>query len=117
MIASLKRLSKAIKKSKEKVRSEISNKMKIGRVKLAKAKKLKKLIKAKNFIKFKFKKIMLLSKVVFKAKFFLILEARLVFIQLKKAFTNTPIFHYFDLKYYIYIEINISGYTIGGVLS
>ena len=48
---------------------------------------------------------------------FLILEARLVFTQLRQAFVEAPILHYFDLKSHIRIETNISGYAISGVLS
>ena len=43
---------------------------------------------------------------------FLIFEARLAFTKLRKAFIKVLIFHCFDLDYYIYIEINASGYAI-----
>ena len=48
---------------------------------------------------------------------YLTLKARLAFIQLKKAFTKAPILWHFDLKCYIRIETDASGYAIGGVLS
>lgn len=48
---------------------------------------------------------------------FLTLEAKLVFLQLKHAFTKAPILYYFDSKRYIRIEINAFGYVIGSILS
>ena len=44
-------------------------------------------------------------------------KAKLAFIQLRQAFIETPIFHYFDPKSYIQIETNVSGYAISDVLS
>ena len=44
-------------------------------------------------------------------------KARLAFTQLRQAFVEAPILHHFDLKSYIRIEIDISGYVIGGILS
>lgn len=46
---------------------------------------------------------------------FLTFNTRLSFTQLKKAFTKTWIFQYFDLKYYIQIETNIAYYIIGSI--
>ena len=48
---------------------------------------------------------------------FLILEAKLAFIQLQQVFTKAPIFRYFDPKSHILIETNASYYTIGDILS
>lgn len=48
---------------------------------------------------------------------FLIVEAKLAFIQLRQAFTKAFISHYFDSKYYIRIKTDASGYIIGGNLS
>ena len=44
-------------------------------------------------------------------------DAKISFTQLKKAFTKAPIFCHFDLKCHIQIEIDASGYAIGGVLT
>ena len=44
-------------------------------------------------------------------------KAKKTFTHLQKAFTKIPIFQHFDLKYYIYIEIDALGYAIGGLLS
>ena len=44
-------------------------------------------------------------------------KARLAFIQLRQAFVEAPILHYFDPESHIRIEIDVSGYAIGGVLS
>ena len=48
---------------------------------------------------------------------FLTLGTREAFNQLKQAFTKAPILRHFDPEYHIWIEINLSGYAIGGVLS
>ena len=48
---------------------------------------------------------------------FLTPKVRKVFNYLRQAFTKVPIFRYFDLKYHIRIETNISDYFIGAVLS
>ena len=48
---------------------------------------------------------------------FLILKARLAFIQLRQPFVKAPILHYFDPENHIWIETDASNYTIGGVLS
>ena len=48
---------------------------------------------------------------------FLTLKASLAFTQLRKAFIDAPIRHFFDPKRYIWIKTNALGYTIGGVLS
>ena len=48
---------------------------------------------------------------------YLIFNAKQALIQLRQAFTKALIFWHFDLKYYIRIETNASGYAIGGVLS
>lgn len=48
---------------------------------------------------------------------FLISESKLVFTQLRQVFIKVPILYYFDPECHIKIETNVSGYTIGGVLS
>ena len=48
---------------------------------------------------------------------FLIPNTRRVFTQLRQAFTKAPILWHFDYEQYIRIEINASGYAIGGVFS
>ena len=48
---------------------------------------------------------------------FFIPKARLMFIQLKQAFIKAAIFYHFDPKCHIWIEIDASGYAIGGILS
>ena len=45
------------------------------------------------------------------------LEVRLLFTQLRKAFTKALIFWHFDPECHVRIETNMSGYTIGRVLS
>ena len=48
---------------------------------------------------------------------FLILETKLAFNELKKAFFKALLLHYFDLEYHIRTEMDVSGYAIGEVLS
>lgn len=48
---------------------------------------------------------------------FLTLEARLLFIKLKQAFINVPIFHHFDLKYNIWIKTDVLDNVINEILS
>ena len=48
---------------------------------------------------------------------FLTLEAKLVFLRLRQAFTKVPILHHFDPERYIRMETDASGYAIGGILS
>ena len=48
---------------------------------------------------------------------FLISNAKKAFNYLKQAFIKASILEHFDLKSYIWIKINISGYIIGGVLN
>ena len=48
---------------------------------------------------------------------FFTLRARLAFIKLKQAFVKTSILNYFNPECHICIEIDISGYSIGGVFS
>ena len=48
---------------------------------------------------------------------FLTPNIRMTFNHLYLVFTKTPILWHFDLKYHIWIEINILGYAIGGVLN
>ena len=43
--------------------------------------------------------------------------AKRAFTQLSQAFTEAPILQHFDLECHIWIEIDVSGYSIGGVLS
>ena len=44
-------------------------------------------------------------------------KARLAFTQLRQTFIKAPILYYFDSESHIRIEINVSGYAIGGILS
>ena len=48
---------------------------------------------------------------------FFISKARLAFTKLRQVFIEAPIFHYFNLKYYIWNETGKSGYAIGRILS
>ena len=48
---------------------------------------------------------------------FLTSGTRLAFTELRQAFVKTPIFYYFEPERYIRVEIDVSGYAIGGVLS
>ena len=63
------------------------------------------------------KRSSLTSKNLNKATSYLTPKARLAFTQLRKTFTNAPILRHFDPECHIQIEIDISGYAIGGVLS
>ena len=44
-------------------------------------------------------------------------KARLAFTKLRQVFVKTLIFYHFDLEYYIQIETNVSGYSIGEIFS
>ena len=44
-------------------------------------------------------------------------DAKRAFTQLRQAFTKAPILRHFDPECHIRIEIDASGYAIGGVLS
>ena len=44
-------------------------------------------------------------------------EAKLAFLRLKHAFIEVPILHHFDPEQYIWIETDVSGYAIVGILS
>ena len=48
---------------------------------------------------------------------FLTPNTKEIFNQLRQVFTKALILQYFDLKCYIRIETNVSGYTLGEVLS
>ena len=48
---------------------------------------------------------------------FLTPGAKLAFTKLRQAFIKAPILHYFDPEHHIQVETDVSGYTIGGVLS
>ena len=48
---------------------------------------------------------------------FLSLRAKLAFTKLRQAFFKALIFHYFNPKCHIQIEMDVSGYTISRVLS
>ena len=63
------------------------------------------------------KKSSLHTRSIVEAMSYLTPAAKAAFIQLKKLFTRAFILSYFDLKYYIWIKIIVSGYTISGVLS
>ena len=70
-------------------------------------KKGRKTFKSKNLCKSK--KTVILD--------FLTLRAKIAFTELRQAFFKAPILHHFDPEYYNRIEMNESGYAIGGVLS
>ena len=70
-------------------------------------KKVQKLSKSKNLSK---------SKKTLESNFF-IFRARLAFIKLWKIFIKAPIFYHFDSEHHIRIEMDVSNYTIHGVLS
>ena len=70
-------------------------------------KKVQKLSKFKNLSK---------SKKIVRLDFFTS-GAKLAFTKLRQAFIKALILHHFDLERYIQIEINISGYAIGRILS
>ena len=61
------------------------------------------------------------SKNLFKSKKmelgFLTSGARIAFTKLRQSFIKAPIFHYFNPKPHIKIEIDVSSYVIGRVLS
>ena len=44
-------------------------------------------------------------------------DAKMAFDQLRQAFTEAPIFQYFDPEWYIRVKTDTSGYAIGGILS
>lgn len=48
---------------------------------------------------------------------FLTFSAKKTFNHLQQIFIKALIFQYFDFKYYIQIEINLSSYIIGKILS
>lgn len=54
---------------------------------------------------------------LFKATGFPISKASTTFFLLKQAFTKTPIFQHFDLKYHIRIKTNALSYVIDRVLN
>ena len=75
-----------------------------------------KTIKSKILIKSKNHDISLNSRNKKAGTGFFIPKARLAFTQLRQAFVEAPIVYHFDLKSYIWIETDASGYAIGGVL-
>ena len=48
---------------------------------------------------------------------FLTYGARMAFIKLRQVFINAPILQHFNPEGHIWIEIDVSGYAIGGVLN
>ena len=76
-------------------------------------KKSPKMTKSKNL--FKSKKLSKLKKIV-RLDFFTP-KARLVFTELRQTFIEAPILHHLDLKCYIQVETDISGYAISEVSS
>ncbi len=48
---------------------------------------------------------------------FLTSNIRQAFIKLRQAFIKVQILNYLDLKYYIYIKIEVFGYVIDKILS
>ena len=83
------------------------------------------LIKGKNWAKTTKSKIMITSKNHDFPKSrtkkagpgFFTPKIRLAFTLLKQVFIEAPILHYFDPESYIQIEIDVSGYAIGGLLN
>ena len=63
------------------------------------------------------KRSLLTSKNSNKATGYLIPKARLAFTQLRKAFIKALILQHFDPKCHIWIETDVSGYAIDGVLN
>ena len=63
----------------------------------------------------RFKKLSKFKKII--GSDFFILRAELAFIELRQTFIKTPIFYHFDLECHIQVEMDVSGYTIGGVFS
>ena len=57
------------------------------------------------------------SKKTLRSSDFLTLRTKLVFTKLRQVFFKTPILYHFDSKRHIWIETDLSRYTIGGVLS
>ncbi len=49
--------------------------------------------------------------------FFLTVDARRAFTELKQAFVEAPILNHFDPKHHIWIMTDASDYAIGGILS
>ena len=72
------------------------------------AKSKKKLSKSENLSNFDVKK---------NGPSFITLNTRIAFNYSWLTFTKAPILQYFDLEYYIWIEINRSSYVIDGILS
>ena len=62
-------------------------------------------------------KLPLTSKNSNRATDYLTSNAKRAFTQLRQAFTKAPILQHFDPEYHIRIQIDVSGYAIGGVLS
>ena len=90
--------------------------------KLSKGLKLSKSGNSKGKILTKFKKLSKIGNLPnFDAKkaslSFLTLEARPIFNHLQLTFIEAPILQYFDPEYHIWIETDVLGYAIGGVLS
>ncbi len=52
-----------------------------------------------------------------KSRMFFTSRTRKVFIKLRQTFVEAPILNYFDPKYYIQMEKDISGYAISEILS
>ncbi len=48
---------------------------------------------------------------------FLTVDTRRAFIKLRQAFVETPILNHFDSERYIWLETDVSGYSIGGILN
>ncbi len=48
---------------------------------------------------------------------FFISRARKAFPKLRQAFVKTLILNHFNLERYIQIEMDVSGYTMGGILN
>ena len=71
-------------------------------------KKVQKLSRSKKLSK---------SKKTVRSSDFLIPRAKLAFIKLRQVFFKAPILYHLDLERHIWIETDVSSYTIGGVLS
>lgn len=88
-----------------------------GDIKICKAKSWAKLTKFKNMVK---PDLLTKSKLLVKSNFkldFFIFKTWLTFDKLRQIFIKKPIFHFFNSKYYIKIQIDISSYTISKVFS
>ena len=97
--------------------SIVSNNKVINYISSTKKKNQAKITKFKILVKSKNHDFPLNSKNVEAEPGFLISKAKLAFTKLRQAFVEAPISHYFNLKYHIRIETNVSRYAISKILS